>query len=301
MGLFSNYENAGPGIPKAPQEKTDFFKFFEIYGRRFWKLMEINLLYFIFYLPLFFGLALFFADSNKVSDNTKIVGISALAIIFIATIGPATAGFTKIIRNYSQERNAFVFADFFDTFKKCYKQSLIMGIIDTIFAVGFVIAVVSYSEWAQQNSVMYLPFIICLSCMLMFIMMHFYIYLLVVSTNLTLFQIIKNSFLLVVISVKRCLLNLIILAILLFLFLYLYAIYPYSIFIVPFLPLSFCCFLICFNCYPFIRKYVIQPYYKARGEESPEFDYLKDDGETVFEDKGGTEAPIKKQRKRSIK
>ena len=296
MGFFSNYENAGPGIPKAPQEKTDFFKFFEIYGRRFWKLMEINLMYFIFYLPLFLGMTILFKET--ISVNIKVVGIGALGIIFIASIGPATAGFTKVIRNYSQERNAFVLIDFFDTFKKCYRQSFIMGIIDVIFAVGFVVSVVSYSTWAQQNSVMYIPFIICLSCMLMFIMMHFYIYQLIVSTNLSLMQIIKNSFLLVGISVKRCLFNILIIAIIVFLILFFY---PYSVFVVPFLPLSFGCFLICFNCYPFIRKYVIQPYYKARGEESPEFDYLKDDGETVFEDKGGTETPIKKQRKRSIK
>lgn len=296
MGLFSNYENAGPGIPKAPQEKTDFFKFFEIYGRRFWKLMEVNLLYFIFFIPLFLGMSLMF--SSKFTQNIKVVGVGALAIIFIATIGPATAGFTKVIRNYSQERNAFVFTDFFDTFKKCYRQAFIMGIIDVIFAVGFVVATVSYTTWAQQNSIMYLPFIICLSCMLMFIMMHFYIYQLIVSTNLTLMQIIKNSFLLVGISVKRCLFNILIIALLVFLILFFY---PYSFFIIPFLPLSFGCFLICFNCYPFIRKYVIQPYYKARGEESPEFNYLKDDGETVFEDKGGTEEPIRKQRRRSIK
>ena len=109
MGFISNYENAGPGIPKAPQEKTDFFKFFEIYGRRFWKLMELNLMYFIFYLPLFLGMTILFKES--IVMNIKVVGIGALGVIFLATIGPATAGFTKVIRNYSQERNAFVFLD----------------------------------------------------------------------------------------------------------------------------------------------------------------------------------------------
>ncbi len=258
--------------------------------------MEINLMYFICYLPVLLGMTLLF--SEKYAVNIKVVGISALSIIFIAVIGPATSGFTKVIRNYSQERNAFIFADFIDTFKKCYKQSFIMGIIDIIFAIGFIVSVVSYSTWAQQNSVMYIPFIICLSCMLMFIMMHFYIYQLIVSTNLSLMQIIKNSFLLVGISVKRCLFNILIIAVLIFLILFFY---PYSVFVIPFLPLSFGCFLICFNCYPFIRKYVIQPYYKDRGEESPEFDYLKEDGDNLFEDKGGTETPIKKQRRRNIR
>ena len=34
MGLFGNYENAGPGIPKSEIEKKGFFKFWEIYMRK---------------------------------------------------------------------------------------------------------------------------------------------------------------------------------------------------------------------------------------------------------------------------
>lgn len=45
------------------------------------------------------------------------------------------------------------------------------------------------------------------------------------------------------------------------------------------------CFVTAFNCYPVIRKYVIQPYYDSRGEDNPEFDYLKTkEDEAVFED-----------------
>ena len=52
--------------------------------------------------------------------------------------------------------------------------------------------------------------------------------------------------------------------------------------------------VIAFNCFPVIRKYVIQPYYDKLGEESPEFDFKKvDKDEALFEDKGGEEAPIK--------
>ena len=42
--------------------------------------------------------------------------------------------------------------------------------------------------------------------------------------------------------------------------------------------------LYAFNCYPVIRKYVIQPYYDERGERNPELDYVDEDGETVFVD-----------------
>ena len=53
MGLFgSNYERAGSGIAKNAPKKKGFFRFFEIFGRKFWKLFELNLLYFLSFLPV---------------------------------------------------------------------------------------------------------------------------------------------------------------------------------------------------------------------------------------------------------
>ena len=49
MALFGNFDQPGRGIPKAPVEKKGIFKFFEIYGRKCWKLMGLNVLYFMFF------------------------------------------------------------------------------------------------------------------------------------------------------------------------------------------------------------------------------------------------------------
>lgn len=295
MGLFGGYENAGPGVPKNPEEKTVVAKFFEIYFRRFWKLMTLNILYFIFFIPFFAGMSIAFSES--IQTNLKILGLIAIGLIIVLTFGPATAGFVKVVRNYSQERNAFIWSDFAKAFKQNYVQSLIMGIIDLVFAAGFVIAIVSYNDWASKNTIMYVPFIITLSCMLVFVMMHFYIYLLIVSTNLSLKNILKNSFLLVGVSLKKCVFTLVVAALLILVFVFLY---PFSFFVIPFIPLSLLCFLICFNCYPVIREYVIDPYYAKRGEENPEDKYLKEtEEEAVFEDKGGQEQPIKASKKKN--
>lgn len=299
MGFFGGYENSGPGVSKNPENKTAVARFFGIYVRRFWKLMTLNLMYFIFFIPPLIMLNIVFSET--LSKGVKTVGACALGLLFLLTVGPATAGFTKVIRNYSQERNAFIWSDFVKAFKQNYVQALIMGIIDSIFAVGFAVAIISYNEWAQQNTAIYIPFVIALSCMLMFIMMHFYIYLLIVSTNLSLKNILKNSFLLVGVSLKKCIFMLFITFVIAGLIAFLY---PYSFFVIPFLPLSFLCLLICFNCYPVIREYVIDPYYDERGEENPEDAYKSDiEDEAVFEDKGGEELPIevKKTRKKKIK
>lgn len=267
MGLFRRYDEPGRGIPKAPVEKKGLFKFTEIYGRRCWKLIQLNMIYLITLIP-------------------------------IVTFGPATAAMTKVCRNWSQERNAFVWADYWDAFKKNFKQSFIMGIIDLICIAGFSIAIPSYSAWAKQTTWMYAPLVICLSCCIVFFMMHYYIYLMIVSTNLSLGKILKNSFFLVSLGVKNSLWTLVVWIVV---GCFLVFFFPVTLFIMPFWPFSFICFAGAFNCYPVIRKYVIQPYYDARGEDNPEFDYLKTD-ESIFEDKGVEEpAPEKKTRKNKPK
>lgn len=289
MALFGNFDQSGRGIPKAPAEKKGIFKFFEIYGRKCWKLMGLNVLYFMFFVPALLA--------GWLSYRLNSYAPYCLALITVVCFGPATAAMTKVTRNYSQERNAFIYSDFIETFKKCFKQSLAMGIIDAVFIIGFSVAIPTYKNWAESNSAMYVPFTICLSCLIVFFMMHFYIYLMIVSTNLRLRQILKNAFFLVSLGVKNSLYTLLVWIVVVFCLL---ALLPYSLFILPFWPLSFINFVTSFNCYPVIRKHVIQPYYDAKGEENPEFDYLKPkEDEVLFEDKPELEQqPDKKQNKK---
>ncbi len=264
MGLFKFKDVSGRGVAKAPMEKRGFVKFIEVYGRRCWKLMGLNLMFLISILP-------------------------------VVTFGPAVAAMTKVCRNWSQERNAFIWADYWDAFKKNFKQAFGMGLIDILFVLCFAVAIPSYSEWAKNTPAMYVPLVLCLSCCIVFFMMHFYIYLMIVSTNLSLRKIVKNAFFLVSLGIKNSLWTLIVWIVVMF---FVVGCLPPSIFIIPFWPFSFICFANAFNCYPVIRKYVIQPYYDARGEDNPEFDYLKTDG-SLFEDKGVEEpAPEKGGRKK---
>ena len=240
MSLFGNYNTPGRGVLKAPQEKKGIFKFFEVYGRHMWKLMELNLLYFVFCIPMTLMVILMLMTSNP---------IWLLLAIPSVLVGPATAAMTKVCRNYSQERNAFLLHDFWDSFKKNFKQGTIMGAIDIIFAIGFMVGIPMYKYWAEQNSMIYIPFVICISCLIVIVMMYLFL--------------------------------------------------PYSLFILPFWPLSFICFVTCFNCYPVIRKHVIQPYYDQRGESNPEFAYKDaDPDEQLFEDRAAEETPVKTKESR---
>lgn len=54
MALFSNkrYYKPGKGVEKDAPEKNAFFKFFELYGRKFWRFIEVNLIFLVVLLPI---------------------------------------------------------------------------------------------------------------------------------------------------------------------------------------------------------------------------------------------------------
>ena len=53
MGLFSSrsYFRPGKGVEKDEPQKKAFFRFFELYGRKFWRYVLINLIYLAVLLP----------------------------------------------------------------------------------------------------------------------------------------------------------------------------------------------------------------------------------------------------------
>ena len=58
------------------------------------------------------------------------------------------------------------------------------------------------------------------------------------------------------------------------------------------------CYVTCFNSYPVIQKYVINPYYTSIGEINPELiEEEPGEDEVIFEDRGGEEKPIEKRKK----
>ena len=154
FGLF-NYSKPGPGVDKNGPKKKRFFLFFELYFRKFWKMIELNLLFLVCCIP-------------------------------IVTIGPAIAGMTYVLRNYALEKPTFMVSDFFDAFKSNWKQGF--GLF-TIFAAVSVLAGVSFF-WYFANSarswLMLIPFGLCILLCLVLLFMQFYVYLMAVTVELKL-------------------------------------------------------------------------------------------------------------------
>ena len=69
MGLFNGYMKEGPGVTKNAPEKHRFFLFFELFGRKFSKLIQLNMLLFICLLPMAIGLIFSFKINDVIISD----------------------------------------------------------------------------------------------------------------------------------------------------------------------------------------------------------------------------------------
>lgn len=269
---FFNYGKAGSGVKKGAPKKKSFFLFWEIFGNKFWKFFQVNLIYVLFCLP-------------------------------IVTFGPATAAMTQIMRKFVIGEPIFVWDEFLTAFKANFKKSFVIGIVDLALIAGFFFAVNFYlSPFMTDGSLTdifgglgtenMLIFGACIVIGFYVFMMHFYIYPQIVALKLNMAQIINNSLRLMIGGLFRNLAGLF--ACILIVFLMVMG-FPYTVIALPLLPFAWMCFIATFCAYPVIQKYIIDPYYEARGEKNPEYaryETAEDDENVVFEDKGGSEAPV---------
>lgn len=262
FGLF-NYEKEGPGISKNAPKKKAFIVFFETFFRNFWKFITINIVYNLISLPLITG-------------------------------GLAACGITNVTRNIARDKHSFGLSDFFDTLKKNWKQGLAAGIINTL--VYIILAFDIYFFYTSEGGTLTtIGLGICLSILLIFTVMNYYIWTLIITFKFTLKQVYKNSFKFVFINLKGNL-------ICFFGTLIVYAIYvAIGILLVNFLGLvlavelilyfitfpAFKYLLIQFCAFPAIKKYIIDPYYRDHPEE--DIEKRRDLGLEVVENKPVTE------------
>ena len=195
--------------------------------------------------------------------------------------------------------------DFFKAFRSEFKYSCIIGVLDCLQACCISAAFYVYPKLIEQSGskVYYIFFAITLSIGVIALIMNFYIFPMLVSTNLSLKNVLKNSLALSVVALKTNIITTLILAavIAVYVLVFMFVNIKYSmilLFLLPFMPASWLGLVITFQSYPIIQKYIINPYYEQRGEVNPELAQVSaSEEETVFEDMGGKEKPIEPPKK----
>ena len=166
MGIFSfnqgSYSKAGKGVEKDAKTLVRPLLFFTEYFGKYGKILLANVLYLVLCIP-------------------------------VITIGPATAGYTYVLKTLESGKHSFVASDFFEHFRKNLLQGFLMSLINLLvgYSMFLVIANFNVKELAHlQNFFMPLMVISILTAI-----MNFYIWPMMVTYDLSFPALLKNGFL----------------------------------------------------------------------------------------------------------
>lgn len=212
MAGFFNYSKAGKGVKKEDLEKSGVGLYFDILGRRIWKLMILNLMYLVISIPaiiiayfistylLTYLLSLTGVNVAEITDVIKIITIFISAVLFqVFGSGPATASMSYILKRYVKDTHVWIFSDFFEHFKKNFKQGMAVYIINTFASVALIVAYMFYALIMRNTIGEILSFVMIITAAF-FVMMQMYTYQLMAEFNFKVKDIYKNSLLLTMIK-----------------------------------------------------------------------------------------------------
>lgn len=213
MGIFPDYTKAGPGIDKDAPKKKGVFLYFELVWRYLSKFVLSNMLYMAISLPilivyhyLFFGIfGTIYGENGSIDTiNHSALIFTVLLVVFWGT-GPASCGYTHILRNMAREEHVWISLDFFKTAKKSFKRGLIFLIVDLVVFVTSMVALSVYSSYAKSSSALYfIPMGVVIFALGMYTLMHFFMYEFEITFENKLKEIYKNSMLLSIATFPMC-------------------------------------------------------------------------------------------------
>jgi uncharacterized membrane protein YesL len=260
---FFDYTRPGPGVAKDAPPKPRFFQFFEIFSRKFWSLVKLNLLFTLFSLPAL--IALLFVSEFYIQGNIfpnepffdfviKFVFGALFFCIPLVTVGPAQAGFTYVLRNYAREEHAFLWWDFKEHALKNFKQGMIVSLIDLVVVILVGIDINIYMQLKSDSILTTIASVFLILAFIVYLMMHLYIYPMMVTFKLSIKQLYRNALIFAVIKFFPNLLILIVCAGLI----YASFIYPVIGFILfPLITVSVIGFVTNFYVYPKMKRYIM--------------------------------------------
>ena len=309
--FFSGSNKSGKGVTKKQVEfdkKLGLGFFFRLLKTRLGKFSATNLIFALCNIFLFvalFGLSGILDDTaptaanplyTQISAATKNDSSPAIASLYsiycasvewrvisdisrylmysiftlVITFGLSTIGMVYNIRNVCTGEHVDTWNDFFYSIKRNFKQGIVIGIMDALLICLLVYDIFAYrSESAEFIFLVF--FYASIVFAVIYYIMRFYIYLQLVTCEMTIGKMIKNAFLLTVLGFKRNFIGLIGALAFIFAFLYAYILLPqFSVLLLCMFAFSFLTYIGVYCAYPIIKRYVIDPYYEDHPDERPE-------------------------------
>ena len=312
--LFGFFDYNRDNRPDAVEEDTTptIKRYFKLLGRRFWKLITLNLMMLpliipalvCFYLyvsmrqtpvagevlfPQLLGanavsatptstllFDLFGAQQNiPVFTTWTYIGMGICIAFLVITFGWQNIGAAYIVRNMVRGEAVFVWSDYFYAIKRNLKQGFFLGLIDAVilFTLGFDI---SYFWGRGGTFTLDVGFYLTIALIVLYFLMRFYIYLLIVTFDLSIYKILKNALIFSLLGFKRNIMGVLGIALITALHVMLLLLListPLSglPIILPFLwYMAAVTFTSAYAAYPVIDRYMIAPYVNQEEEEETE-------------------------------
>ena len=312
--LFGFFDYNRDNRPDAVEEDTTptLKRYFKLLARRFWKLVTLNLMMLpliipalvCFYLyvsmrqtpvagevlfPQLLGanavsatptstllFDLFGAQQNiPVFTTWTYIGMGICIAFLVITFGWQNIGAAYIVRNMVRGEAVFVWSDYFYAIKRNLKQGFFLGLIDAVilFTLGFDI---SYFWGRGGTFTLDVGFYLTIALIVLYFLMRFYIYLLIVTFDLSIYKILKNALIFSLLGFKRNIMGVLGIALITALHVMLLLLListPLSglPIILPFLwYMAAVTFTSAYAAYPVIDRYMIAPYVNQEEEEETE-------------------------------
>ena len=306
----------GIGVKKEPEGPKNLKNFFISYFRKFGQLVTVNIYMIFGNFPVLFALLALSGNLNVhlpapasklytvlygvlrdtgspvLSALNGVYGMRgdlslpttatnvcwALSLLLIFTFGLVNVGTTYILRNMVKGEPIFMWSDFWYAIKRNWRQGLILGALDLVFM--FVIAYDILFFYTNIGSFMLNVFYwFSLFLAVIYYFMRFYMYIVMITFDLSIFKILKNAVIFAILGFKRNFMALLGMALVLFLTAGIFSIFiPLGI-IIPFVCLfSTCAYMSAYAAFPKIKQYMIDPYYEEEEDD--------EDFEPIFKDRG---------------
>lgn len=283
FGLF-DYSKPGPGVRKDEPEKKGVARYFDILGKRLWKLVSLNFLYLLFsivpYLIMWvicntaIILVMMLCGMQEKAIGTYMTdGGGTLAILLGVFVvycvnggGAAACGMANVIRKYVDDTHAWVWQDFWSSFKDNIIQSTVAFVIDcfAVFVLVFSFGIYNFPNGlitgALANGVI-LTFIraVLLLVILIWGMMHVYIYPVITSFRFKLRDVYRNSFIMVLGKLPQTAAAFFLGIVIPLLTAFLTVVVPFFGLFIPAIVLAGTEYTRMFISYPLIKKYMRDP------------------------------------------
>ena len=313
-----NYSVDGKGVKKEPEGPKNLKNFFISYARKFGQLVTVNLYYVFGNFPVLFAMLAISgnlnvklkaptasrytaiygmlengADTPFISAMNGIHGVSGelsiptvatnvfwwLSLLALVTFGLVNVGCTYILRNMVKGEPIFMWTDFWYAIKRNWRQGIILGVLDLVF-MGVIAYDILFFNMNTHNFMLGVFFWFSIALALIYFFMRFYMYIVMVTFDLSIFKILKNALIFSLLGIKRNVMALLGIALSLFITWYTLNLFVPLGIIIPFVALfGTCSYMGAYAAFPKIKQYMIDPYYV---EEEDEGEYE----EPIFKDRG---------------